>query len=263
MKVHDYIKKLLSQEEYSFSVDEFKQHSHKSDVAITRELSRLVAKGEIVNLRKGYYIILPPRYSAQQKLPIQLYSEKLCNYLGRKYYVALFSAAKFHGAGHQQIQKDYIIQSGTPCKNIEKKTFEIRFFTTSHWPQKNIYIKKSDAGIFHISSPALTIADLIYYQTKIGGIHRILTVIEELIDEVQEQDIIELLSWYPHTSVLQRMGYLFEELKIKVSLQNLLFEHLSKVTLYPVLLCPNSNQKTNGIHNTWKVKINSTIELDI
>jgi len=36
---------------------------------------------EVANLRKGFYLIITPRYSSAQKLPIQLYSEKLFNYL--------------------------------------------------------------------------------------------------------------------------------------------------------------------------------------
>ncbi len=173
MSVANYIKQLLSYEEYSFSFDELIDNIHKSETAIKSELSRLIVKNEIVNLRKGFYLIITPRYLAAQKLPIQLYCEKLFNYLARNYYVALYSAAKFHGASHQQVHRDYIITGKPKFNDISKGTIDIRFFTTRNWPDKNIQIKKSDAGIYKVSSPALTMADLIHHQTKLGGISRI------------------------------------------------------------------------------------------
>ncbi|HPR59697.1 MAG TPA: type IV toxin-antitoxin system AbiEi family antitoxin, partial [Prolixibacteraceae bacterium] len=133
MTIAEYIKILISVEEYSFSIDELRSKLEKSETAIKRELDRLTEKGEIVSLRKGFYIIITPRYSNAKKLPIQLYCEKLFKYLGRNYYVGLFSAAKFHGASHQQIQRDYLITEKPKLNDILKKSIDIRFFTSSHW----------------------------------------------------------------------------------------------------------------------------------
>lgn len=78
----------------------------------------------------------------------------------------MYSAAKFHGTGHQQIQREYIVTVRPTLLDIKKKDNKIHFFTTSQWPSKNIIEKKSDAGIFKISSPGLTAVDLIHHQTK-------------------------------------------------------------------------------------------------
>ena len=263
LTVSDYLKKLLSFEEYSFSIDELREHINKSAVPIKRELDRLIEKGEIINLRKGFYLIIPPRYSSARKLPVQLYCEKLFRYLGRNYYVALFSAAKFHGASHQQIQRDYIITEKPKFNDISKGTIDIRFLTTSNWSDQNIKIKKSDAGIYKVSSPALTIADLIHYQTKLGGINRMLAVIEELSEEINESDLVELLSWYPNKSALQRFGFLLEELGIKEDFQELIFKHLKTTNFFPVLLSPKSNEKAGAVNNRWKVAINIKLESDL
>ena len=263
MTVSNYIKQLLSYEEYSFSLDELIANIHKSETSIKSELSRLIAKKEIINLRKGFYLIITPRYSSAQKLPIQLYCEKLFKYLGRNYYVALFSAAKFYGASHQQVHRDYIITEKPKLNDISKNTIDIRFFTTSNWSDKNIHLKKSDAGSYKVSSPALTIADLIHYQTKLGGINRILAVIEELSEELSESDLVELLSWYPSKSTIQRFGFLLEELKIKEDFQELIFMNLKSTNFFPVLLSPKSNEKPGAVNNRWKVAINIKMESDI
>ena len=242
LSIAAYIKKLLSEEEYSFSLDELRTAIEKTEIPLKKELERLTEKGEIINLRKGFYLIIPPRYSSAQKLPVQLYCEKLFRYLNRKYYVALFSAARFHGASHQQVQKDYIITEKPKFNDISKNATDIRFFTTSNWSDKNIQIKKSDAGPYKVSSPALTIADLIHYQTKLGGINRMLAVIEELSEELNESDLVELLSWYPNKSTLQRFGFLLEELGIGDEFQELIFTNLKTTNFFPVLLSPKSNE---------------------
>ncbi|MCA1745497.1 MAG: type IV toxin-antitoxin system AbiEi family antitoxin [Bacteroidales bacterium] len=263
MTVSNYIKQLLSYEEYSFSLDELIQNIDKSETSIKRELSRLIAKKEIVNLRKGFYLIIPPRYSSSLKLPVQLYCEKLFKYLNRNYYVALFSAAKFHGASHQQVHKDYIITEKPKFNDISKSAYDIRFFTTSNWSGKNIQIKKSDAGIYRVSSPALTIADLIHHQTKLGGINRMLAVIEELSEELKELDLAELLNWYPNKSALQRFGFLLEELGINEVFQELIFRNIKRTSYFPVLLSPKLNAKPGAVYNRWKVAVNVNLESDI
>ncbi|MDD4150138.1 MAG: type IV toxin-antitoxin system AbiEi family antitoxin [Bacteroidales bacterium] len=263
MTVANYIKQLLSHEEYSFFIGELMMNINKSEISIKSELSRLVAKKEIINLRKGFYLIITPRYSSIQKLPIELYCEKLFKYLERNYYVALFSAAKFHGASHQKIQRDYIITEQPKFNDIIKSTIDIRFFTSSNWSDTSIQINKSDAGIYKVSNPVLTIVDLIHHQTKIGGINRILATIEELSEEIKESDLIELLRWYPHKSSLQRFGFIMEELEIDEEFQELLFLKLKITSFYPVLLSPNLNEKPGAVNNRWKVAVNIKLENDL
>jgi len=263
MNAKEYIKYLLSIENYSFSLDEIAQETAGSSNSLKFELLRLSEKGEIVNLRKGFYLIITPRYSSIKKLPLQLYCEKLFKYLDRNYYVGLFSAAKFHGASHQQVQRDYIITEKPKFNDISKNTIDIRFFTTSNWTDKNIQQKKSDAGIFKISSPALTIVDLIHYQTKLGGISRILATIEELSEELTKTDLVDLLNWYPNKSTLQRLGFLLEKLDIQEEFQEIIYSELKTKNFFPVLLTPKSKEKPGAVDNRWKVDVNVKFESDL
>ncbi len=263
MTIKEYIKDLLSVEEYSFSLNEIREQTNKTQVSIKRELNRLIEKGDIINLRKGFYLIITPRYSSARKLPVQLYCEKLFTHLDRNYYVALFTAAKFYGASHQQIQRDYIITEKPKFNDISKNNVDIRFFTIKNWSGKNIMQKKSDAGTFKISSPALTIIDLIHHQSKLGGINRILATIEELSEEINESDLTELLSWYPNKSTLQRFGFLIEELGINEELQEMIYTYLKSSKYYPILLSPKSSAKPGAVHNKWKVDVNIKLESDL
>src|SRR5690606_11980804 len=210
LDLSEYIKACQSKEVYSFPWNELINAIDKPATALKKELTYLTSKKEIIALRQNYYLIIPPRYSKQGKLPIELYCDKLFKYLRRDYYVSLYSAAKFHGASHQQIQRDYIITTGTPLLDITKNAIDLRFFTISNWPTKNIITRKSDAGYYKLSDPSLTAVDLIYHQTKLGGVNRMLAILEELAEEITLTNLQELLSWYPHKSALQRFGFLLD-----------------------------------------------------
>lgn len=263
MTVSEYTRQLLSFEEYSFSLEEVTAKSSKDYTAVRRELNRLVEKKEVVNLRKGFYLIIPPRYSNSQKLPLQLYSEKLFKYLKRKYYIGLYSAAKIHGASHQQTQRDYLIIETPKLNAIKKKNIDIQFHTTSNWPKNNIETKKSDAGIFKIASPALTFIDLIHYHTKIGGLSRMLASLEELTEELTEHDVQSLLEWYNHKSSIQRTGFILEELVGSNTFSELIYQHLKQQPFYPALLSPKKNEKPGSADNRWKIDVNVKLESDL
>ena len=258
-----YINELLTYEEYAFSLEELLGKSSKTKTSLARELSRLVGKGEIINLRKGFYLILPHRYRPMGQLPIELYANKLFRYLNKDYYLALYSAARFHGAAHQQPQMDYVITRLPPLLDINKRGMRIRFFTTANWPVKSIVQKKSDAGYFNVSSPALTAADLVHHQTKSGGLNRVLAILEELSEEIGEQDMGNLLSWYPHKSALQRLGYLLDHIQPGLPLAEQLFDHVKAGPFYPVLLGLKKGMKAGATGNRWKVDVNINLESDL
>lgn len=263
MNAKAFIKLLLSIENYSFSLQEVAQHTDGKGTSLKFELARLIEKKEIANLRKRFYLIIPPRYSKQGQLPIQLYIDKLFKSLNRNYYLGFYSAAKFHGASHQQTQRDYVMTEKPKLNNIRKNTFDIRFFTTAKWPDNNIIEKKSDAGIFKISSPALTAVDLIHHQTKLGGLNRMLAILEELAGEINQNDITALLTWYPHKSTLQRFGFLLEYVQGNGKLCKIILQHLKSAKYFPVLLSPNSQQKPGAVDNLWKVDVNIKLESDL
>lgn len=264
MNLSDFIKERLSFESYAFSWDELLlTKADKSEISMQSQLSYAIQKGDIIPLRHHFYLIIPPRYSKFGKLPIELYVDSLFEFLDRNYYVGLYSAAKSYGAGHQQIQKEYILHDKAPLLSISKNTINLDFFTVSNWPIKNILSKKGDAGMFKISSSCLTAVDLIYHQTKIGGLNRMLSVLEELTEEMKLTDAKDLLSWYSQKSVLQRLGFLLDEINSESDLANLIYDHLKLEKFYPILLSPKSNEKPGAVQNRWKVDVNIKMESDL
>lgn len=263
MSVSDYIKQLQSYEEYAFSIEELLSNSNAPEATLRKELARFMEKGEVFNLRHGFYLIIPPRYQNFGKLPVQLYVNKLFSFLDKKYYVGLYSAAAYHGAGHQKIQQDYIVTTPPALRDIDKEKTKLRFFLTKHWPEQNLIEGKSDAGYFKVSSPVLTAADLLYHHQRVGGINRMLSNIEELAEEISKADVENLLTWYPHKSTLQRLGYLLEEFQIDESITNMIYDYLRKEKFYSILLSPKKDQKAGRTGNRWKVDVNINLESDL
>jgi len=263
MSISDYIKELQSYEEYAFSLPEIKEKCNLLESTMRKELQRLIRKEEIILLRNGFYLIIPPRYKSLKKIPLELYVDKLFQFIGKPYYVALYSAAEFYGASHQQMQKDYVITIPPALRDVSKGNISLSFVNAKNWSELNIIEKKSDAGLFKISSPALTIADLVYYHSKIGGINRILANIEELTEELTESDLRNLLSWYSNKSNLQRLGFILEEEQISTEFADLIFEHISKEPLFPTLLSNKKGEKARHANNRWKVDVNLTLESDL
>ena len=261
--VSEFIREIQSYEEYAFSKEELCKKTTAPDSSIRKELAKLAAANEVINIRKGFYIIIPPRYQSYGKLPIELYVEKLFNGLGKPYYVGFYSAAALHGATHQRIQQDYIITAPPALRDISKENVKIRFFNVSNWPVKNIIQKKSDAGYFKLSSSALTFADLIENQNNLGGLNRMLAILEELSEALEKTDIQDLLTWYSNKSVLQRMGYLMEELDLNKEMSQLIYDRLNKDLYFSTLLSPRKGQKAGTTGNRWKVDANVQLESDI
>ena len=262
MRAREYIKHLLSIENYSFSLNEISNQTDSTETSLKSELARLVEKKEITNLRKGFYLIVPPRYSKQGYIPIQLYIHKLFQSLNRNYYLGFYSAAKFHGASHQQTHREYVMIEKPKLNEIKKNDLDIKFITASQWPAKNIIKKKSDAGYFDISSPALTAADLIHHQTKLGGLNRMLAILEELTEEITNEDLNDLLTWYPHRSTIQRLAFILDEQQTGIDL-SAISNYLKSAQYFPVLLSPKKNQKAGSVDNRWKVDVNIKLESDL
>lgn len=261
--VQEYIDHLLSQEKYAFSWEELLQKTDAPVSTLRKELSRLAGRNELLNIRKGFYLILPPRYRPVGKLPVTLYADKLFAYLGKPYYLAFYTAALYHGAAHQQIQQDYIMTVPPALRDIKKGNARLRFFTTTHWPARNLVRRTSDAGAFYLSSSALTMADLMYHQRWLGGINRMLANLEELSEELSVDDIQGLLTWYPHKSTLQRLGYILEEVGAAPALTDPITDYLQRHKYFPALLSPRPDQKPGSTGNAWKIDVNVELVSDL
>lgn len=258
----DYLNDLKSNGKYSFRIEDLYSVVTKDKKNIKKDLNRLNQKGEIYNVRRGFYIIIPDQYRNMGIVPIELFVNDLMRFIGMKYYVGLYSAAMLHGAAHQQPQEFYIINESPNIRNIRKDKLVINFSEKKSFPEYGVEEKKTDTGFIHISGKELTFLDLIFYGKSMGGLNRIISVLIELSDEMKTGLFRKVLKNDFPISVYQRAGYILEEVIGNFEIANLLKEHLTNKDFRTTLLS-TSGKKSGPINQKWKVQVNIQLESDL
>lgn len=257
--IDSYLKEIQSKGRYSVTLKEIIDKFSVSERAILQNIYRLKTKKQLAQVRKEFYVIIPPQYSSRGMLPTSLFIDDLMVYLDRDYYVSLFSAAALHGAGHQQPMNFQVISSKPPLRNISNTKLSISFFTKKRWEKEQVEEKKTETGYIKVSTPELTAFDLVYYHKKIGGLNRIIPILEELKDSMKAS-ILEKTAKNQINSTIQRLGYLLEELGSD-SLANSLYRVIEKKSIKDIQLSLSHPLNKEIINGKWKVIINTELDL--
>lgn len=258
----DFLRTVRSNGRYAFTIDELLTVIPKSIRNIRKDLDRLKGKGEIVNIRRGFYTILPPEYQNMGVIPIDYYIGELMNYMSKTYYVGLYSAAMYHGAAHQQPQEYFVIVQSPKPRKIKSDVFHINFSEKKNFPQFGIEEKKTETGYIKISNKELTFLDLIYFEQSIGGFSRIISILNELTESMNLLKMKEVVKNDFPTSTFQRAGYIAENILYNDKLAAIFENKLAKVKPATVLL-KSSAEQIGDRDEKWKVIINVQIDSDI
>jgi predicted transcriptional regulator of viral defense system len=143
-----------------------------------------------------------------------------------------------------------------------KKTPRINFFVRKTWEEESIEKKKSVAGYFNVSSPELTALDFMSFNGKIGGISRIVPILNELIEEIKPSTMQKIAFGYSQVSSIQRLGYLFDRIYNRQDLANAIRRALKAKKTQNILLSISSPQQGH-IDKDWKIDVNTIIENDL
>lgn len=262
-KIAGFVDNLLAHGRFTFTLDEVRSVFERSDSSVKAALFRLVKKGLVVAVRKGFYSIVPPEYRLRGILPPVLFLDDCLRYLNRTYYAGLLSAAALHGAGHQQPQDFYIVTSIPALRTISAKGTKIHFLSKRNMPIRGIEEKKTDTGIIKISSPELTALDLVLFEKRIGGLNRVAEVLAELVERINPDVLGELVQTVCPLSIVQRLGYLVENVVSNEPIAEALFKVLQGRPFFPVSLESGRATAATGKHNRWKVRVNCAVEIDL
>jgi len=258
-----YIDHLRSRGRYTFTLSEVISNFDVSDNAIKTGLKRLTKKGRIRSVHKGFYIIIPPEYSAHGVLPAIQFIDDLMQYLEKPYYVGLLSAAALHGAAHQQPQESYVITIRPVQRPLLAGGVKINFMMKSKIPDVGIVDKKTLTGYVKVSSPELTAIDLLLYSNRVGGMNRVATVLQELCEVIDPAKFRAIIDDGIPIAVVQRLGYLMEyELEFQ-SHADVLFELIKNDIKRHNLLHTLKKGTSEKSRNRWKINVNTQIETDL
>ena len=131
---------------------------------------------------------------------------------GQAYYVGLLKAAELHGATHQAVMEFQVVSTKRLPKIRAGRKLIVFYF------RKNVEAltagtegRKTDTGSMPISSAALTALDLLRYPQASGGIDNVATVLSDLGQRIDPEQL-GTLSALVERPVVQRLGYLLEHL---------------------------------------------------
>ena len=262
----NWVNDLLARGKYAFALYQFRaDFGEQSDTANKYALKRLVDKEQIISIHKGYYLVIPPQYRSKGILPPSLFLDAFMKELDRSYYLALLSAAAYHGASHQQPQEFFVVTGFPVLRPMQKKGLKVNYISKKEIPETLLDTRKTEAGYLKISNPALTATDLIQYAKRVGGINRVATVLAELAESIKIDAFdVNLLNHVPITA-LQRLGYLLDKVIDNQPLANALYMALLKTdaTLFRIPLKASAPGKGFAADERWKVIVNTEIEIDL
>jgi predicted transcriptional regulator of viral defense system len=100
------------------------------------------------------------------------------------------------------------------------------------------------------------------FNGKVGGISRIITVLEELTEEIKPSQMYKVASSYPQSSALQRLGYLFDKVFGRDDLAKAIKRALKGRATQNIVLSISALKK-GCIDKDWKVDVNVEIASDL
>ena len=259
--LEDYLDAVRAKGRYAFTLDELKDKFDITDKAILQNLYRLKFKKKIVQIRKGFYTLLPAEYSNYGIIPSNMFIDDMMLSLNKKYYLGLISAAAIHGASHQQSMETFVITEKPALRDIRNKKLKINFLVKNEWNKEDVKQVKTDAGYINVSSPELTALDLLYYVDKLG-INRVITILKELIEVIKPSTLSRTAKNYSQTAAVQRLGYLLEYELGNEKLSQALYSTIADKKGTNIPLMPGKN-KSGNTNTKWRIINNINIESDL
>lgn len=255
--IEAYLREIEAKGRYAVTLNELRNNFNVSEKAILQNTYRLKRKNRLAQVRKEFYVIIPPQYSRRGMIPPTLMVADLMEFLNREHYVGLFSAAALHGAGHQQPMEFQVITKKPPLRNIKNEKLNISFYTKSYWSLDQIAEKKTQTGYLKVSTPELTAFDLVQYHKRIGGLNRIIPILEDLA-EVMKPTLLSKIAKTQKATNIQRLGYLLDKSGIG-SLTNTLHRVLGN-NLKNIPLSLAHKKKQGQVNDKWKIIENSELD---
>ena len=207
-----YVSSLLSSGRTVFTAEEAEQTLGVGHGAFLDAAERLQRRKALVNPRQGFYVVVPPQYASWGAPPPAWYIDALMRHESQAYYVGLLKAAELHGATHQAVMEFQVISAKRfPKIRVGRNLIVFYFRKELEAVTEGIEGRKTDTGTMKLSSAALTALDLLRYPQASGGIDNVATVLSDLGQRIDPEQLAAL-SAQVERPIVQRLGHLLEHL---------------------------------------------------
>lgn len=124
---------------------------------------------------RGLYVVIPPEFRSWGVVPADWFIDDLVRHLGRRYYVALLSAA----ASHQAPQVFPVIADRRVLDRVIERV-DLGFFVSEHIAETPTQMVTVHTGSIPVSSREATVVDLVREPRASGGISNVATILSEI-----------------------------------------------------------------------------------
>jgi predicted transcriptional regulator of viral defense system len=246
---------------YFFSREEAVKNLQMTEIAFKMAVSRLQKKERVQRILSGFYIIVPLEFSSTRVLPADWFIADLMAHMRRPYYVGLLTAAAIHGAAHQQPQQFQVVTTG-PLRRLQVRNLSVRFFSKRNFEATPIVSTKVQTGFIPVSTPEGTAIDLIRYARAIGGLDRVLTVLQELGETMDRLKLVSAVEADGNLAYGQRLGWLLDKAGHSALVEGLL-EWISGRSPLLARLEPSLPIRGAKKDPRWQLLINTEVEADL
>lgn len=230
--------------------------------SVRQSLRRPLAANKIVSITNGAWAPVAPEHRRAGAPPPAHYIDQLMGFLGHPYYVGFLSAAAIQGASHQAAT---VFQLATTAALRDRRigNSDLRFIRRSDVPHRAVIDHLVPTGHIKVSSPEITVLDLVEAPEHGAGLSNVATVIAQFVEDglIDAGALAADASTYP-TAVAQRAGYLIESMSelvgtaVDLSPLDELVTGSDRVALAPSLA------PTEQRNDRWRVSVNIEIEPD-
>jgi predicted transcriptional regulator of viral defense system len=244
-----FVGRLLEDGRGGFSLDELVSETRLSTEAARRQLGRLNAVVPLYG-RATFYLIVQPEHRRIGAPPVDWWIDDFFTWLKQPYYIGLLSAAAIHGSSPQAIQVTQVVVA-EPRAPIRIGRLAIQFITKKHAKETPTAVPRGARNPVKVSTPEATFLDLVLHVQRLGGLPRILDVIEAL--PLTAEGMRDAMTQKLETKLLQRAGFILELLE-KPRLARLVAGRLEGRRLQPAPIAGSSDDDSPSIQpNPWYV----------
>jgi predicted transcriptional regulator of viral defense system len=175
---------------------------------INNKISSLIAKGWLVNLKKGVYYIT--KLGSLGSVTISNYV--IAGIIGNESFISFEGALKYHGLFDQGIKK---LRSISQIQYLSKEIEETRYEFIK--VQKENYFgyskEKVETEYAHIAKVERALLDLIEYQRTVYSVSLVIEKLQNYQDEINSEKLVENLKNYSQVTV-KMVGVIFDALEM-------------------------------------------------
>jgi predicted transcriptional regulator of viral defense system len=224
-------------------------------------VARWRARRQVFSPTRGAYVAIPPEFRTWAAVPASHFVDAMMSHLGHAYYVGLLSAAELHGAAHQRPQAFQVVTDG----RLADRSFgrvRLRFVHVAATADRPTLTRNTPTGTMLVSTPAITVLDLVAHPEHGGGLSNVATVISELVEDglIDPGELARHGSLYPF-SVRQRTGWLLEHAGgDRLDLEPLAVTARGRAEPTPLVA---SGPRRGRVDPRWNVVVNAEVETDL